>query len=135
MKTVFAKNCSIAIFTYNRISSVLEYLQFLEKGNFSGDFLIADGSDERNHQDLKSKCKNLKLNFNIIFANCPKKGGQSTADNMAECINQLTKLNTKKYAILSTDDDFYIPRCLDLCEKFLEKNFYNIFGVYKCVNL
>ena len=82
MKIAFAKNCSIAIFTYNRIPWILEYIQFLEKGNFSGDFLIADGSDEHNHQNLKSKCKNLELNFNIIFINCPKKDGQSTADNV-----------------------------------------------------
>ena len=114
------KNVAIVISTKNNSILLKELLNYYAEIKTNHTIYIGDASDIEHIEETKTVIHSLKNILNIVYKQFPEYGRGQT-DN-AKTVEKLLHYVNEEYVVESGDDDYFIPKSLDKCVEFLEKN-------------
>ena len=106
---------SILVPTMNRPDFVLRLLRYYERAGFKGTVLIGDSSEPRHFETIRKAAEECAGRLNVIARHLP-------GASLASCMKRLSDEVTSPYVVPVPDDDFIVPRAMNQCAAFLDKN-------------
>jgi len=113
-----ARDVSIVIPTMNRSSFVTRSLRYYAGRGFNGKIYIGDSSDTRHLEITEKEVERLHTDLDIIHTFMP----QVDFPNDAAVVRALAELVDTPYVCQPGDDDFLIPKSLESCASYLDRN-------------
>jgi len=106
---------TLIIPTMNRSDFLIRSLRYYADTNYKYQLCIGDSSDSFHVDRAKKVIEELRDTLNITYLEYP---GACIAD----CIQRLNNQVNTPYTTFIADDDFLVPKSLEMCIKFLEEN-------------
>ncbi|MBI4278966.1 MAG: TIGR00180 family glycosyltransferase [Armatimonadetes bacterium] len=101
--------------TRNRPGFVTRLLHYYAGLGFRGHIAVGDSSDPEPAEQTRAAVAMLRDRLNLSYREYP-------GNNNAKVMQDLLQWVSTPYAALLPDDDFLVPRGLDRCAEFLERN-------------
>lgn len=107
---------TLLIPTKNRSEFLSKTLRYYADNDYNGLIFIGDSSDSSHVEKIKETIQKLPGKVNIKYKWYPQEL------NFTKCINQMLQDVASPYASFIGDDDFLVPKSIEICVEFLNAN-------------
>lgn len=113
---------TLLIPTKNRSEFLNRALNYYANNNFKHLIFIGDSSNSIHADRITKTIKELQERLNIKYQWYPPEVNSAFHGDFAKCFNQMINVVDTPYAAYIGDDDFLVPKSIEKCIDFLDKN-------------